>query len=80
MQSVEDLTQKESGRCKSCAMRDENLRAIGLAIFFPSLFSCGLLLPFSLMAAGIIQSLSFRKCKECRERAKNERSLKYEAR
>ncbi len=47
MQSVEDSTQKESGRCQLCEMRDENLRSIGVAIFFPSLFSCGLLLPFS---------------------------------
>ncbi len=70
MQSGEEPIQKEFSRCQSCEMRREKLQAIGVAIFFPSLFSFGLLLPFSLIAALVIQSLSLRKCKECRTRAK----------
>ncbi len=76
MQSGKDSTKEEANKCHSCMIRGEKLQSIGVSIFFVSLFSCGLLLPFSLLAAIVIQSLSLRKCKQCRERAKQERRAK----
>ncbi|MFZ4083087.1 MAG: hypothetical protein ACOYKN_17800 [Pirellula sp.] len=60
-------------RCQSCEIRREKLQAIGVAIFFPSLFTCGLMLPFSVIAAIVVQSLAYMKCKSCRQRAKQAR-------
>jgi hypothetical protein len=76
MQTEENSTQEKPHQCKSCMIRGEKLQSIGVSIFFVSLFSCGLLLPFSLVAAIVIQSMSLRKCKECRERIKQERKAK----
>ncbi len=76
MQTEDNPTQVKPEQCHSCMIRREKLQAIGVAIFFPSLFSFGLLLPFSLLAAIVIQSLSLRKCKECRDRIKQERRAK----
>lgn len=70
MQSVENSTHPKTHKCESCEMRREKLAALGVAIYFPSLFTCGLMLPFSLIAAIVIQALLLRKCKDCRARAK----------
>lgn len=79
MQSAEDSNQEKYDDCPSCFHRRENLQAIGVSIFFVSLFSCGLLLPVSLPAAMVIQSLLFMKCKHCRDRAKREQRAKRES-
>lgn len=73
MEEIEVTTQANHRECPSCVMRGEKLQAIGASIFLVSLCSFGLLLPFSILAAIVIQSLSLRKCKECRDRAKKER-------
>jgi hypothetical protein len=79
MQTEEISTQEKPYQCQSCIMRGEKLQAIGVSIFFLSLFSFGLLLPFSLLAAIVIQTLSLRKCKECRDRVKQQRRAKRES-
>ncbi len=66
----EKMLQDDGTPCHSCTVRGEKLQAIGASIYFVSLFSCGVLLPFSLIAAIVIQALASMKCKECRAEAK----------
>jgi hypothetical protein len=79
MRDAEDSNPLKSDECPTCFDRREKLQAIGLSVFFVSLFSCGLLLPVSVVTAIVIQSLSLRKCRICRARIKQERRAASEA-
>ncbi|MFO1065625.1 MAG: hypothetical protein U0892_17305 [Pirellulales bacterium] len=56
--------------CPNCKLRRDNYQALGLAIFFVSLFSCGTLTFIALPTGVALTFIGSRKCKECRAAAK----------
>lgn len=56
--------------CEVCRLHREKFQSIALAVYFSSLFSCGLLWPIAIPTGVILQLISFRKCHSCRGQKK----------
>ncbi len=63
-----------SDECPQCKNRREKYQAIGLAVFFVSLFSCGTLWIVAIPTGLVLLVISMMKCKGCRLAGRKRRS------